>query len=732
MAIPSVLLAAVLGAVEPAAQPPAVPAAAAVRPVVDEYYGVKIEDPYRWIEDLRSEETRAWIDAQAHYAQALLARIPGRAKLLARMEEIDASAPPRIAASLFDQSPRRLPGDLWFYERRDANQDVQKLYVRHGLSGTERLLVDPETFRAQTGKPHAINYFEPSPDGRYVAYGISAAGSEAASIYVVEVETAKVVDGPIDRADYGAVSWVPGTRGFFYNRLQALGPDAPRTDKYLNSKDYHHVVGRPTDQDEVVFARGTPGVEANPEDTPVVAAAPGSRWALGVVAHGVQREVTIYAASLARATAPGAPWTRVVDVPDAVVDAALLGDELYLLTHAGAPHYKVTRLRLGNPKAKAVEVIAPGAQVLLGLSAAKDALYVRARDGAVMRLLRAPYRGGRAADVPLPADGILGIPSADPRLDGLVLTISSWTALPQVYVYDPATRTMRDTRLQPTPAFASGVELEVTHDWATSHDGTKVPLTVIHRRGVARDGSSPAVLFGYGAYGISQDPRFDPLRLAWFEAGGVWAYCHVRGGGEYGEEWYRAGQKATKPNTWKDAIACGERLVQDGYTTPARLAIVGGSAGGIYVGRAITERPDLFRVAVPLVGLVDALRFETTPNGVPNVPEFGTVKTEEGFQGLLAMSTYHHVKDGVAYPAVIASHGINDPRVDAWQSAKLVARLQAATSSGRPVLLRIDFDSGHGIGDARSQERVEWADLMSFILWQTGQPGFQPGAAPAR
>jgi len=726
------LLALALGAADSPPPAPPAPPPAAVRPVVDEYHGVKIVDPYRWLEDLKSEETRAWIDAQARYTQSLLSQIPGRAKLLARMEEIDASTPPRILASMFDQSPRRLPGDLWFFERRDANQDVQKLYVRPGLSGNERLLVDPETFRKRTGKPHAINYFEPSPDGRLVACGVSEAGSEAASIYVVDVETGKVVDGPIDRADYGSISWVPGTRAFFYNRLQALAPNAPRTDKYLNSRVYRHAVGRPADQDEAVFARGTPGVEATAEDIPVVVAAPRSRWALGVVAHGTQRELTIYAAPVERATRPGAPWTRVVDVPDAVIDVSLLGEDVYLLSHAGAPHFKVTRLRLGGPKAKAVEVVAPGKNVLLGISGAKDALYVRARDGAVMRLLRVPYRDGRPTEIPLPADGILGIPSADPRLDGLVLTLSSWTALPQVYLYDPATRTMRDTKLQPAFSFPTSVALEVTHDWATSRDGTRVPLTVIHPRGVARDGSSPAIVFGYGAYGISQDPRFDPLRLTWFEAGGVWAYCHVRGGGEYGEEWYKAGYKLTKPNTWNDAIACGERLVEAGYTTSARMAIVGGSAGGVFVGRTVTERPDLFRVAVPLVGLDDALRFETTPNGIPNVPEFGTVKTEEGFRGLLAMSTYHHVKDGVAYPAVIASHGINDPRVDAWQSAKLIARMQAATSSGRPVLLRIDYDSGHGIGDARSQERLEWADLMSFILWQTGQPGFQPATPPSR
>jgi prolyl oligopeptidase len=243
------------------------------------------------------------------------------------------------------------------------------------------------------------------------------------------------------------------------------------------------------------------------------------------------------------------------------------------------------------------------------------------------------------------------------------------------------------------------------------------------------DGSHPALISGYGAYGFTASPRFDPTDIAWLERGGVLAVAHVRGGGTFGKEWHHAGRKLTKPNTWKDFIACAEYLVKEKYTSPAKLAGEGGSAGGILIGRSITERPDLFAAAHIAVGCTDMLRFETTLNGPPNVPEFGTSTKADEFRGLLAMSTLHHIQNGVKYPAVILTHGINDPRVEPWMSAKTTARLQAATVSGRPILYRVDYHAGHGIGSTRDQKQNEQADIWSFLLWQFGEADFQPSAA---
>jgi prolyl oligopeptidase len=255
-----------------------------------------------------------------------------------------------------------------------------------------------------------------------------------------------------------------------------------------------------------------------------------------------------------------------------------------------------------------------------------------------------------------------------------------------------------------------------------------VPLSIVYRRGIKLDGSNPAWLNGYGAYGSSSSPYFDPIDLALFEnGGGVYATCHVRGGGEYGEGWHLAGKIATKPNTWKDFIACAQYLIDNKYTTPAHLAGEGGSAGGILIGRTITERPDLLAAAIDVVGMSDTLRSETTQNGETNIPEFGSTKTEEGFKALYAMSSYDHVEDKTPYPAVLLETGMNDPRVAPWEMGKMAARLEAATSSGKPVLLRVDFAGGHGsMGGTKQQVYEKLADEMSFLLWQLGVPDFQP------
>jgi prolyl oligopeptidase len=271
--------------------------------------------------------------------------------------------------------------------------------------------------------------------------------------------------------------------------------------------------------------------------------------------------------------------------------------------------------------------------------------------------------------------------------------------------------------------------MEAKEVFAESYDGTLIPLSIIYRKGIKLDGTHPTIMEGYGSYGISLEPYFSRTWVAWIERGGVVAYAHIRGGGEYGEDWHKAGQKLTKLNTVLDFIACGQYLVDQHYTSPKFLAGQGGSAGGITAGGALTWRPDLFGVILDDVGMSDALRAETTPNGPPNVPEFGTVATEDGFHGLFAMSPYHHVRDGTAYPAVLFTTGANDPRVASWEVAKMVARVQAATTSGRPVLLRVDFDAGHGMGSTLSQREQEVADQWSFTLWQMSDPAFQPVAA---
>jgi prolyl oligopeptidase len=358
------------------------------------------------------------------------------------------------------------------------------------------------------------------------------------------------------------------------------------------------------------------------------------------------------------------------------------------------------------------------------VEAAKDGLYFEARDGSVKRLMRIAWGSGKAAEVRLPQPGAARIVTASPDLDGLLFMHTTWTQAAQLYAADASGRAT-NTGLQPLGKFDAPGGLVTAELKVKSHDGALVPLSVVHRREVKLDGSNPTLLYGYGSYGFTEEPNFQVMRLAWLERGGVFAVANVRGSSVHGYDWYKAGYKSTKPNTWKDLIACAEFLIARRYTSSAKLGIQGGSAGGILVGRAMTERPDLFAAVIPVVGVLDAVRAETTANGVPNIPEFGTVAREDEFRALLAMSSYHHVKDGTAYPAVLLVHGVNDPRVDYWHSSKMAARLMAASTSRKPILLDLDYDAGHGVGATRLQRQKNAADAYAFLFWQTGHPDFQ-------
>ncbi|MEP7083893.1 MAG: prolyl oligopeptidase family serine peptidase, partial [Betaproteobacteria bacterium] len=329
----------------------------------------------------------------------------------------------------------------------------------------------------------------------------------------------------------------------------------------------------------------------------------------------------------------------------------------------------------------------------------------------------------------LPAAGAFDMVNPDGRIAGVLIRLEGWNRAFQYYRYDPRRRTWFNDGLQPRGPYDTPDDIEVVETEVRSHDGVRVPMSIVQRKGLRRDGSNPTLLQGYGAYSSTDEPSLDPTQLAWLRHGGINAICHVRGGGVHGREWYDAGRGPTKPNTWKDGIACAESLIASGYTTAAKLAIFGGSAGGIFAGRAITERPDLFAAAVIQVGALDMVRSETTATGSQNIPEFGTVKDEAGFRALLQMSAYHHVVDGIRYPATLFIHGVNDARVDVWHSLKMAARLQAAGASlpeARPALLRLDYEAGHGSGNTREQHWQQLADMWSFILWQTGDPAFQP------
>jgi len=696
------------------------PPVAPVRMVTDEYFGVKVPDPYRYFEDLANPEVAAWFKAQNVYTRSVLAEIPGRAALLTRIAELDSGEPAVVTGV------RRWPNERYFYQKRLASEDVFTLYVRDGLNGTERVLVDPAKFATAGGPHYVISYYSPSFDGRLVVAGISAAGSEDAVLHVFDTSTGKETGDVIDRAQFGGGAWLPDGHSFLYNRLQKMEANSAPTDRYLNSRVYLHVLGTSPEQDKLIFGAGVPGLKIDAADIPFASTDPGTPYVIGIIAHGVRNEVTAYAAPLASLDNATIPWKLFCDVDDDITGFDVHGEDLYLISHQHASRFKVLHTKLTNPDVAHAEVLVPPSEaVVQNVAAASDALYVQELNGGPGKLLRVAYDSGKAEEIPLPFEGAVSLSATDQRLPGTLVELTSWTRANRIYAYNPAQKTVTDTKLQPAGKFDNAGDLESKEVKVKSHDGTLVPLSLVYKKGLKLDGTNPTLLQGYGAYGITEDPYFDPRKIAWFERGGVFAVAHVRGGGEYGEDWHLGGKLLTKPNTWKDFIACAEYLVQQKYTASSKLAIFGGSAGGITIGRSITERPDLFAVAIDAVPMSDAVRTEFTPNGPPNIPEFGTVKEADGFKALYEMSAYHHIKDGVAYPAVMVTTGFNDPRVISWEPGKMAARLQAATSSGKPVLLRVDYDAGHGIGSTKTQREEELADEMSFELWQFGATGFQ-------
>jgi prolyl oligopeptidase len=704
---------------------------APVREVQDEYWGTKITDPYRWMENIEHDaEAQKWLKAQADFTRATLDALPGYQKLKGRISELVNSEPATIS------KPHLLAGGNLFYMKTVAGQNTAKLYFRKSVASGEVLLVDPDTFSKQDGRPRAINFYEPSWDGSHVAFGISAQGSEDASIHIVDTDTGKETGDVIPRCEGSVVSWLPDGRHFLYTQLQELKAGEPAADKFLNSKTRLHEIGSDPEKDEIYLAAdANPTIQFTPEQSAAIILVPGCDLCLAAVSKFVAPEFKLYATTL-NDLGPNAKWVPLCDFDDQVTGAGIFGPDIYFLTHKDAAKFKIIARTLQDGKLGSERAVVPECdKVIREIISAKDGIYYTASDGVDCRL----YKIGEAqsqtqtiTEIALPYPGwvtFFGLEEetmGNLRMPGVLVKLTSWTRSSAYFRYDPDKKSMIALKLQPEGPYDHPADLVSEELKVKSYDGTLVPLSVLGLKSFKKDGTHPAWLEGYGAYGIVDEPYYSPSLLALFEHGLWRATAHVRGGGAEGDTWHRAGMKATKPNTWKDFIACGNYMIQNGYSAKDKLSAIGGSAGGILIGRAVTERPDLFEVACPIVGALDMLRAELTPNGPPNIPEFGTVKIQSEFEALREMSTYEHITPGTRYPALLFYHGFNDPRVPVWMSAKVAARFQADTASGKPVLLDIDYQSGHGIGNTRAQQIRRMTDVLSFILWQVGDPDFQP------
>jgi prolyl oligopeptidase len=686
-------LASVLLAAAPIVQQPV----ASVRPVTDTYFGTSVVDPYRWMES-GGPEFDAYLHGQNAYTRSQLDPLPQRSVLIDAMKASVAASGSGAKLEFVEAV-----GSRTFLTRLPATGGYHALYVRE--DGRERLLFDPNT----AAVPGEILLMAPSPDGKRVAFGIASGGSEKSILHVVDVDSAADRSENVTPFVADALNWRDDS-SFYYVRYETSG-DTRSTRTLL------HRVGTSLDSDDTVLAAEglQNALRLEHQEVAITAIAP--RWAIAEVQDGTDSQhEEVFVAPLAAADSATTPWRKIAGTEDAISAVAATGDTLYLLTSKDAPYRKILRTTLDRPTPFAV-VVPEGKTLLTGIDAHRGSLVVTDRDGtsAHVRIFDAALKERPLTLPSLSAVTIVDRYESSPRflVDG-----STFNDPRRIFAVDPTVATATDTGLTPPPT-ANYTAIRVTNTVAKSADGTLVPLTILWKTGVARDGNAPTVLLGYGSYGSTPyESPIPPTYLAMVNVGMVIAIAHVRGGGELGPSWYAAGKGPNKVHTIDDFLACAHRLIADHWTRPARLAALGASAGGITVGRAMTREPDLFAAVVSQVGISDALRFEQTPNGKGNIPEFGTVANAPDFHSLFAMSPYAHVTDGTAYPAFMMTTGLNDPRVAPWQVAKMEARVQAASTSGKPVLLRVDEHAGHGMGDSLDAQYAELADVFSFILWQ--------------
>ena len=693
------------------------PSVAPVREVSETMHGVVVKDPYRYLEQVRTPEVQAWYQAQGDYTRATLDQIAMRDGLERRITDLTSASGDAIG------SISRMPGDKILYLKRPKGERQFKLAMRIGLQGAERILVDPEVDAKRTGVPHAINYFRPSWDGKYVAYGLSAGGSENASLHILDVASATDLGQTFPRVQQSQVNWTPDSRSLTFNQLKAPTPGESDTEKYMDSRVMWHTVGNEPQKAQAVFGPTvTPQLGLARLDVASITFTPDSPWMIARTTDTTLPEGLLFVAPLADLGKSNIRWTRISGYEDKITEIELHGNDLYFMTHANAPRKHILKLDLRSPQLqRAVEVVpSPVDGVLQSFSLSRNALVVSIRQGTEIVLRRYTPAKPQGEAIPLPFNGAASVVNDAARAyTDVMYTLSGWTQMPLTYVYNG--KDSVDSGLRVNPVLPGLPDMEVLNVEVPSHDGALVPMTLLFKKGLKRDGRNPTLLNAYGSYGFSMTAGFAPARMAWIEQGGVLALANVRGSGVHGDAWYRAGQKATKANTWKDGIACAQYLIAQGFASPQTLAVMGTSAGGIFVGRAVTSAPQLFAAAIFDVGVMDAVRAEDSANGITNISEFGSAANPKEFPALLEMSTYHQIMDGTAYPAIMLVHGMNDPRVDVWHSGKAAARLQAASSSKKPVLLRLDMQAGHGMGSTATQRNAMLADIYVFLLWQMGK-----------
>jgi prolyl oligopeptidase len=692
------------------------------RPVTDTYFGRAVVDDYRWLEDTKSPEVLAWFKAQGDYTKQVLDQLPGRDSLINTFVRYDQLRPVRY-------SDIKKRGNRYFYRKTLPAETVGKIYLREGETGPETLLFDPVAYNK--AKTYSVTAFTPSNDGQRLVFGLQEGGAELSTLRIMTVGTKALLPESIVAVSGGSVDWLPTDAGFLYTPNNSTDPKDPKGN--LDTKARLHQLNTLASADLELFSRAkNPAFHIRPDEYPYMYFSDDHTQVYGGLGS-VDNRQNVWVATPADLRKPIIPWKQLVAPRDSVYSYLKLGPTMYCYSVKGAPKGRILVTDALNPNLATATVLLPEGQLnITSIVSSKDYLFVTLNDGINDHIRQYDTRTRQWADVPLPGTGTAYVQPLDaPRSNAVLVSLTSWKQPPVLYSYNPDSKKMTVSKFHVKAEYPGLADLVVEELEVPGHDGAMVPLSLIYRKGLKKDGQAVCFMDGYGAYGISAVPGFSTRSLALLNQGVIVAETHPRGGSEKGQKWYRAGYQTTKPNTWKDFIACGDYLVKNGYTSPSHLIGMGTSAGGILIGRAITERPDLFAAAISNVSCSNALRMENSPNGPVNVPEFGSVKDPVQCQALYEMDAFQHVKPGTKYPAVMCVGGMNDPRVIVWQPGKFAAALQAASTSGKPVLMQVNYDNGHFTEDKKVTFR-NFANMYAFALWQAGHPNFQPKSLVAK
>jgi prolyl oligopeptidase len=678
------------------------PPKAEVRPLAEDMHGTKIVDPYRWLEDGKSADTQKWVGEEMAYTRTVLDPLPGRDAIHKRLAEL---------LSVGSIGVPRMAGKYYFYTRREGMQNQPVLYVREGIDGKDRVLVDVNQLSADG--TIALDWFYPSEHGKYVAYGTSPSGTEMSTLHIIETKTGNSLPDTIERTRGVSMAWSHDNSGFYYTRYPKKGDVAEGQEVY-NRHVFYHLLGTDPTTDPPIFGEGR-----DPEDWPEVSLDNDGRMLLITESQGWTK-TELFLMDLKKGTLP----TRITTGKNFIYSGTVYNGRIYIVTNEDAPRFRVFMAEAGNyERDDWKEIIPQTGGVLKDAELWGGKIFAQYEENATSQLKVFDLGGSLLSNLKLPAIGSIFAAQGKWDRDEIFYGFESFTIPRSIYRYDLETRDTKLWAKVDAPAIDSA-GYEVQQEWYHSKDGTRVPMFLVHKKGLKKDGDNPTLLTGYGGFNVSLTPEFDSDIYLWLEHGGIYAVANLRGGAEFGEDWHRAGMLDKKQNVFDDMIAAAEYLISEKYTSANRLAIQGGSNGGLLMGAMITQRPDLFRAVVCQVPLLDMLRYQDFQIAKLWIPEYGNSENAEQFKWLYAYSPYHHVKAGVEYPAVLFMTADSDSRVDPMHARKMAALMQASAANGgsrtRPILLRIESKAGHGQGKPITKQIEEGTDVWSFLFWQLG------------